>query len=379
MIQFIALFSSLCLVTLPSCNKTDKLKTITFKLSQQQFSPTWTTQIVLGDLDYDGDLDAVFANMREFCYSKVWLNDGLGYFTPTDQNLTQQAHGIALGDLDSDGDLDIFITCSNYGKNNQHYHEPSKVYLNNGNAYFQDTKQDFGDLKLGGQKVDLVDIDNDGDLDATLVYSLDTPNKAFLNNGQGYYSETKLILPKAYGWHDLDFDGDTDLFLWERGKGYFVKLNNGNGGFDNHCFVQDSTAIRGLIGFADIDDDEDIDAIITNWDQNESYPSKVLINDGYGGFKISKQDLCATIGGRIGLGDINKDGSIDAVITCYEKPTQIWLNNGEGHFRDFGIKLEYNGAFHSATLGDVDLDGDLDLFIANYKGGSNQLWLNELK
>lgn len=362
-----------------SCNKAYKNTIISFKQSQQEFNPTWTTQIVLGDLDNDGDLDAVFANMQEFHHSKVWLNDGQGYFTPTDQNLTQQAHGVALGDLDNDRDLDIFFTCSNYGENNKHYYKPSKVYLNDGNAYFHDTMQDFGDLRLGGQQIDLVDIDNDGDLDATIVYSLDTPNKVFYNNGQGYFSETKLILPKAYGWHDLDLDGNADLFLWVAGKGYLIKLNNGKGVFYDHCFIQDSTAIRGLVVFSDIDNDGDVDAITTNWDRRDGFPSKVFINDGSSMFTISKQDLNTTVGGRIGLGDLNKDGYVDVVITSFEKPAFILVNNGKGQFIDSGIRLEYNGAFHSATLGDVDNDRDLDIFIANYRGNSNQLWINESK
>ena len=69
---------------------TDKNSSFEFKLSKQNFKPAYTSQIVLGDLDSDGDLDAVFANMREFHYSKIWINDGKGNFTPTSQDLTQQ-------------------------------------------------------------------------------------------------------------------------------------------------------------------------------------------------------------------------------------------------------------------------------------------------
>ena len=72
------------------------------------YGSTTTFQIVLGDLDGDGDLDAVFTN-QGIARSRVLLNDGMGIFDDTDPKLTTQGHGADLGDLDSDGDLDLFI------------------------------------------------------------------------------------------------------------------------------------------------------------------------------------------------------------------------------------------------------------------------------
>lgn len=360
-------------------NQISNEKILKFELSLQFSVPTYTTQIVLGDLDSDGDLDAVFANMRNFQYSKVLINDGNGNFTEMDQDLTQQAHGVALGDLDNDGDLDIFITCSNYSVDGQHFHKPGKVYLNDGKANFSETGQDLGDTKLAGQKVNLVDIDSDGDLDAAVVYSWDTPNKVYLNDGNGFFTENQITFPNSHAWYDFDSDGDVDLFIWERKEGYLVKLNDGKGIFSDFWFVRDTTAIRGNAGFADVDNDRDIDIVFTNGDHSESYPSKVFLNSGIGLFLDSKQQLSKVVGGRIGLGDMNNDGFIDAVITGLKKPSQIWLNDGTGNFKDSGVRLKYDGAFHSIELGDVDQDGDLDIFIANYKGGSNQLWLNKIK
>jgi len=101
---------------------------VSFEQSAQTFPSVPTFQIGLGDLDGDGDLDAVFANAGSN-YSQVWLNDGSGHFTATGQQLTQQGHGIDVGDLDGDGDLDVFITRHN---NTQ----LSEVYLNDGDAVF---------------------------------------------------------------------------------------------------------------------------------------------------------------------------------------------------------------------------------------------------
>ena len=82
-----------------------------------------TFQVALGDLDSDGDLDAVFSNMH--AESEVWLNGGSGRFTTSNQRLGSEAHGVGIGDLDGDGDLDIFI--ARYGQGG-----PNTGWLNQG-------------------------------------------------------------------------------------------------------------------------------------------------------------------------------------------------------------------------------------------------------
>jgi hypothetical protein len=55
---------------------------------RQLAAPTCLLDISLGDLDGDGDLDAFVANgMRGNVSSAVWLNDGLGAFSTSEQNL----------------------------------------------------------------------------------------------------------------------------------------------------------------------------------------------------------------------------------------------------------------------------------------------------
>ncbi len=86
-----------------------------------------TFQVTLGDLDGDGDLDAVFANVPG--RSKVWMNDGNGGFTSVYQNIGSESRGIELDDLDGDGDGDldagIYYPLS---------HRQSRLYLNDGHG-----------------------------------------------------------------------------------------------------------------------------------------------------------------------------------------------------------------------------------------------------
>jgi hypothetical protein len=130
-------------------------------------------------------------------------------------------------------------------------------------------------------------------------------------------------------------------------------------------------------GFADIDNDGDIDLYIVNiphpFTQDASPDSKTNVlyrNNGYGTFT----DITNTAGvGHQGYGmgcvfaDYDGDGSIDLYVTNYGANV-LYRNNGDGTFRDVtktagvGCELWSTGA----AFADVDGDSDLDLYICNY-------------
>jgi len=340
--------------------------------SSQIFEPSHTFQIVLGDLDSDGDLDAVFSNMLEN-NAQIWLNDGTGYFSNSDQQLIQGTHGVALGDLDGDGDLDIFLS-----ENTESHLNPSKIYFNGGSGVFTDSGQDIGDKNLWGNRVDLIDIDGDSDLDAYIVYYLE-PDLIYLNDGNGIYEKSAITFPENYSmfWGDLDSDGDVDLFIKEYGTGYKTMLNDGSGNFSDHWQQNDSNILRGNCGIADVDQDGDLDVLVANGDNTGSSPTIVMLNDGTGRFADSGQELSSTISARFGMGDLDGNGYIDAFITNFGQPNEVWLNDGNGNFTDTGLRLSGNARNSGSVLGDLDGDGDLDVFVTNFGEGSNEIWFNE--
>jgi Tol biopolymer transport system component len=343
-----------------------------FVKSEQVFAtlPTW--KIGLGDLDGDGDLDAVFANGRTN-HSEVWLNDGSGTFSDSGQNLMQYGHGIDLGDLDGDGDLDLFLTSHSA-------YRPSKVYLNDGRARFQDSGQDYMDV---GYRLDLADLDGDGDFDA-LCENVEATS-IYLNDGAGHFapagsSGIQGPFPPSTIGGDLDGDGDVDLFVKEEGIGYQVLVNDGAGSFSEGWFHADTTAMAiGDAGLGDVDGDGDLDAVVTNGHfQTTGYPALVLINDGRGRFSDSGQRLPAVRNGKPSFGDLDGDGDLDLVLTDYEQPNQIWLNDAQGQFADSGFRFGGGEFYRHAHLADLDGDGDLDIFLATFglTRGPNEIWFN---
>ncbi|MCP4214470.1 MAG: VCBS repeat-containing protein [bacterium] len=348
---------------------------VSFTESQKQvFKPVRTYHIALTDLDKDGDLDAIFSNMG-FNAGEIWMNNGDGTFKNSGQQLTQLGHGIGLGDLDDDGDLDLFVTCAGWVEAGVEHKKPSKIYFNKGKGVFIDSGQELGDANISGNSVSLADIDSDGDLDAAVIYNQEE-DKLYLNDGKGNFTKSSIKIPEESIFVDLDADGDPDIFQVQRGKGYQTLLNNGKGSFTVHGLIADTSVFVPFAGIGDLDNDGDPDVIVTNGNRMAKNPTKVLLNDGTGRLKDSGQQLTPGIFGRVGLGDLNGDGSLDAVITGARQPAAIWLNNGKGTFYQSSVTLKSLGAFHSPRLKDIDEDGDVDIMIANFIGGSNKIWLN---
>ncbi|UCC80964.1 MAG: VCBS repeat-containing protein [Candidatus Zixiibacteriota bacterium] len=350
---------------------------LSFTKSSQSFDPAFTRLILLRDFDSDGDLDAVFSNCTLFD-SRVWLNNGNGLFTATEQLLSKQAHGIDAGDLDGDGDLDLFITCHYFVKDGVSYHLSSKVYLNDGNAVFYDNGQDFGDSLLSGNVVNLYDIDGDDDLDAMIQY-FQEPDRIYFNNGKAQFSLSNLSFPDFSTFGDLDNDGKEDILASVPGIGYEVWRGNGDGTFTKAGQLTDSTATPSPVSLGDLDQDGDLDAVITRFYSNDSFQLKIWYNDGKGGFEQSNIELPVVFRGSVTLGDLDNDGFIDAVAASHGSEVFILINDGSGKLIDTGIRLgEKSDKNESAALGDIDNDGDLDIFVAEGRGGKNVIWLNEM-
>lgn len=240
--------------------------------------------------------------------------------------------GASWVDVDKDGDYDLFL--------------PGRLYLNNGTgAAMTDATSTYGISSASGRSNHWIDIDNDGDMDLySVVDGAADSNKLFINNGAGvamtdatatYGIGGSAVNDLVGSWIDIDNDGDLDLYLTSgllTGGGNTLYINNGSG-----AAMTNATATYGL-------------SIGEGW-----YPSTVW-------------------------GDIDNDGDLDLFILEYNSTNKLYINNGPGvAFTDktstYGVAGISNVLDRSASLIDIDNDGDLDIFEGQYTG-ANKLYIN---
>jgi hypothetical protein len=188
----------------------------------------------LGDLDDDGDLDlfaAVIApsqGRNRDPADRVMINDGSGRFTDSGQRLGEtDSTAVALGDLDGDGDLDALVGTE----------AGAMVWLNQGGAQsgregtFAPSGQEISGSQL--RAVFLSDLDGDGDLDGFIAGLRQAA--VWWNDGEGTFTRSgqRFRYSKRHGLAIGDFNGDgwPDVFAAEYSKNYRVWLNQGDGTF----------------------------------------------------------------------------------------------------------------------------------------------------
>jgi len=295
------------------------------------------------------------------------------------------------------------------------------LYRNNGDGTFTDVTTEAG---VGGREdsygmaASCADYDGDGHLD--LYVCNYGRNILYRNNGDGTFTDVTeragLASPGwsvAAPWFDYNGDGLLDVFVvhyLEYDKGAFQRTgayyqadnfpgplsypglpdrlyrNNGDGTFTD---VTEETGLwestgRGMGGVAcDIDLDGDIDLYVTN----DAMPNNLWINDGQGRFR----DVAPESGTAFGEGgqgvssmgpfiaDLDRNGLLDILIPDM-RYSAILLQVQPGFFMDVttqsGLAVlsgQYTG--WGGLLNDYDNDGYLDLFVAN--GNPHHLYLEE--
>jgi hypothetical protein len=331
-----------------------------------------------GDFDGDGDLDVVVSENDGTDGSiLLYRNDRNGNFIPLPDRIPlTDPTGVFYAswtDPDNDGDLDLYITIDAL--------RADLFYRNNGNGTF--TRETEGAwLNTAGRThaANWGDFDNDGWLDLFVADSNETdpqPNRLYRNQGDGTLIPVENVATQIPGvshnalWSDYDNDGDVDLFV--PGQNPVQFRNEGNGDFTGL-----SPALGGIpeytqdvdVGFstADFDNDGDLDVAYTVW---SSGPGILLYRNELRHFFVEGTHVLPHEGAVRGLsaswGDYDNDGYLDLFITNVIGKNLLYHNKGDGSFSlvtESPIVSEAWRSFSGAWV-DYDNDGDLDLFVTN--------------
>ncbi len=187
----------------------------------------------------------------------------------------------------------------------------------------------------------------------------------------------------SVSWGDFDNDGNIDLFLSGDGVDNILYHNQGNAVFErlNAVELQISALSRGA-SWGDYDNDGQLDLFIVN---DQGADNTLLRNQGDGSFR----NVSLTAGIRAGghsnsasWGDYDRDGLLDIFVAndfSVEEDNFVHRNLGDGSFRRVDRSIGIEGGFSDLGVWvDYDNDGDVDLFVSNIRNQQrNFLYAND--
>lgn len=387
-------------------------------------------------LDYDGDgwLDVLLINgmdwpghKRQRTTLRLYRNNRNGSFTDVTRSARLDVElygmGVAVSDYNNDGFPDILITC--VGQN--------RLFKNTGKGRFIDVTHASGlDARVAFSTSALwFDYDRDGFLDLFICNyvkwspehdvfcSLDGKHKSyctpeayrgetcwlFHNRGDGTFED---VTPKSgifdsssksLGVTMLDYDQDgwPDLFVANDTQPNKLYRNQRNGTFKDVAvdagiaFSTDGKARAGMgVDAADFGNSGSLGIAITNFD-NEMIGLYRLVGNGAFEDVAMQAGVGPASRNTLGFGcvflDADLDGTLDLAVANghidetvrnirgnvgYAQPPQLFLNNGNGVFRDvadaLGQVFSQPKVGRGLAYGDFDRDGDLDLLLTTNNG-----------
>lgn len=399
------------------------------KTKTGEMAPAYAHGVIMADINNDELPDIYISNAMRYADKLpevLYVSSPTGYVESdgarrcSDSFGWTGSHGIVFFDYDNDGDYDIYNATTD---------DRNRLYANDGNGYFTHMSDaaglplirevyepfDGAPYGYGTRGVVAFDANNDGYLDllgvnwgpaetrydeSTNIVIPEQPNEFNLNNGNGTFTsvDNALTLPKNT-WYmgtqgvlagDVDMDGDVDVFIIHRNytaytpTGELIRGFNSDYEVDNQLLINDGlgnftdeTKIRNLDNpfndangatFADYDNDGDLDIFIPPTNKSGTGLLTVYRNDGRGYFnEVTKTINIPQWGFTTYLFDVDNDGDLDILAPKTREYSRLYLNNGTGTFTEkpnAGVEL-YNYDSRGGAVGDIDGDGDLDIYISD--------------
>jgi hypothetical protein len=324
------------------------------------FPALYRGAVAAADYDKDGDEDVILTGITKenSLFIRLFRQEDNQRFTPINELFTPVTDGsVEWGDYDHDGDLDLLIA----GKESSNQLS-TRIYRND-QGIFTDINLDLPGIYHGNATWG--DLDKDGDLDILITGSIGSkPITAVYRNDNGKYFRlaVQLIALKnsAAVWGDLDNDKDLDILLsGEDGKGMPVCVAYRNEA--STYFKQMPVAMRPLksctIDLGDFDRDGDLDVVMTGESLERSYTLVYQNNQGFN-FQQVISPIPGVSAGTALWGDFDLDGDQDLLVAgltiCYDFVGQIYRNNlnptivdeNEDLFIEAPIPQTNNGPFY---------------------------------
>jgi len=333
-----------------------------------------------GDLDGDNNTD--FFQVTRLDVS-VYRGTGSGTFVAGSAieladiyALPSKFTDIALGDMDNDGDLDA-VTAS-IGVPQSH-----SLFLNNGKAVFRQMPMRLASASA----VTLFDANNDDYLDAAIINTSGSLT-VYRNAGTGTLVQVFTIrrtLHPILAPGDIDDDGDIDLVTANSSQQLVVWKSGGTGSVTPMTGVATSIGAIKAIALGDIDNDGDLDAIVGGNVSGADGGSQIFINNGSGVFTGSELSMPATSDNTnaIAIGDVDNDADLDWILGNGGTQANRVIKTNQSTFDDnttpsasssLNASIVSPSAFTGSTIASVSGTGTVAWVKAENAGKSDNLY-----
>ena len=284
--------------------------------------------VIASDFDNDGYTDIYVANDQTA--NQLWINNGDGTFAENAlmsgsafnvDGQPEASMGVTAGDFDADGDEDLFMTHLN-GQSNT-------LYVNDGRGNFTDATARFGlgnlSLPFTGFGSAWFDLENDGRLDLYIVNGA-VEGTSGIGAVDPYAQRNQLFVQQDDGrFHEITDDPTSQLLAGSRGA-----------------------------AFGDIDNDGDVDILVTN----NGGPAHLLLN------KAARDYHWLNI--RLNGDDANRDGLGARVVVRRDSLPDLWRRaHTDGSYLNANDPRVHFGLAGSAKV---------DSITVYWPGGAAEQW-----
>ncbi len=277
--------------------------------------------------------------------------------------------GCAIADYDQDGQLDIAIAGGGiFGSRHEILSSPVALYRQAALWRFSQVAATAGltPIRHYNHGINAADANEDGFPDFLITGFGGL--QLFLNRGDGTFVDgtdeaglSDTGWSSAAAWGDVNRDGVLDLFV-----GHYV-----NWSFDNH-----PTCVHGATG----------QRIICAPSSFQGLPCLIYLGNGDSTFYEASRELGIDQNGKtLGavMADLDGDGQLEIYVANDTVPNHLYKRQPSGAFKEVGLengvalgeKGESDGSM-GVDVGDLDGDGRLDIWVANFENESFAFYRN---
>ncbi|MDX8383229.1 MAG: VCBS repeat-containing protein [Ghiorsea sp.] len=357
--------------------------TLSFLVACMWFSPPafaaysasmgWPYDIVLEDMNKDGNLDAVIVN-RTSDSLQVQLGDGLGNFgTSKFFPIGSSPRALAIGDLNGDGNLDVVTA-------NQFSNDISVLHGDGAGSFSLVQTKSFGGFSTGPSCISIGDMNSDGILDVvvgnvtsdtiTIIAGLST---GLLGAGK-HLNFLKIAATvqgvRSVALGDINNDSKLDIVIANKASNnVLTMLGDGAGGVIVSGAIDVGQRPK-AVGLADLNKDGNLDIVVANaWSNNATF----LYGTGSGKYGVPQTIAVGTSPIDGAFADWNNDGLLDGVIVN-ESSNNVTVVYSDGTTQSIGVGSKPT----AIATGDLNGDGLTDFVVTNGLGNDLTIGISSM-